>query len=52
MMTVGDFDEGVRARLIDKDNQPAWLPPTVEGVSTSAVDALFSEIQPGDPVFS
>ncbi|CAM9806811.1 unnamed protein product [Pylaiella littoralis] len=51
MMTIGDFDEGVRALLIDKDNQPAWSPPTLEGVSASTVDALFSETQPGDPVF-
>lgn len=51
MVTVGDFDEGVRALLIDKDNQPAWSPPTLEGVAEATVDSIFSEIQLAEPVF-
>ena len=51
MMTISDFDEGVRALLVDKDNQPAWSPPTLEGVSGAMVDILFSEIRHGTPVF-
>eukprot|EP00903_Cladosiphon_okamuranus_P006654 g6497.t1 len=51
MMTVADFDEGVRALLIDKDNRPAWAPPTLEGVSEATVDALFAEIRHGKPIF-
>lgn len=51
MTAIADFDEGVRALLIDKDNQPAWTPPTLEGVSEPTVDALFAEIRHGKPVF-
>lgn len=51
MMTIADFDEGVRALLIDKDKQPAWSPPTLEGVSEAAVEALFAEIRHGNTVF-
>ncbi|CAN0275001.1 unnamed protein product, partial [Ectocarpus fasciculatus] len=51
MATNGDFDEGVRALLIDKDNQPAWSPPTLEGVADARVQELFSEIEAGETVF-
>ena len=37
-----DFVEGVRALLIDKDNQPAWRYATLEDVPTRAVDEVFS----------
>jgi enoyl-CoA hydratase len=31
----GDFLEGIRARLIDKDNQPRWQPDSIEKVDLS-----------------
>lgn len=37
----GDFCEGVRALLIDKDNQPDWRYKKVEDVPESFIDALF-----------
>ena len=37
-----DFAEGVRALLIDKDNQPAWHYPDLGAVPQSWVDAHFS----------
>jgi enoyl-CoA hydratase/carnithine racemase len=38
----GDFLEGVRAVLIDKDNQPRWRPIRIEDVTDSMIDAWFS----------
>ncbi len=32
MLSHHDFLEGVRARLLDKDNQPRWLPNKIEDV--------------------
>ena len=35
-----EFDEGIRALLIDKDNKPRWQPPVLEKVSFT--DMRFS----------
>jgi enoyl-CoA hydratase len=37
-----DFLEGVRAVILDKDNQPKWVPPSLEAVSAAMVDGIFS----------
>lgn len=37
-----DFAEGVRALLVDKDNQPAWRWARVEDVPAEAVDEVFA----------
>ena len=39
-----DFIEGVRALLIDKDNQPQWDPATPEEVSDRMLDDLFAPL--------
>ncbi|XP_076311591.1 3-hydroxyisobutyryl-CoA hydrolase, mitochondrial-like isoform X3 [Tachypleus tridentatus] len=39
-----DFLEGVRAFLIDKDNKPVWMPPTVEEVSDSVLKSYFAAL--------
>jgi len=37
-----DFYEGVRAVIVDKDNQPRWLPATLAGVSGAEVERHFA----------
>ncbi|MFL6779835.1 MAG: enoyl-CoA hydratase/isomerase family protein, partial [Sphingomicrobium sp.] len=39
-----DFREGVRALLIDKDNNPQWDPPTPVGVTDEMLDVLFAPL--------
>ena len=41
---IGEFAEGIRALLIDKDNQPAWKFSDVESVDDALIDELFNPI--------
>ncbi|MEO7742790.1 MAG: enoyl-CoA hydratase/isomerase family protein [Usitatibacter sp.] len=38
----GDVREGIRARIVDKDNWPRWNPARLEDVDPAAVDAFFA----------
>jgi hypothetical protein len=42
-----DFYEGVRARLIDKDDNPQWHPKSLDLVSESMVISYFERMGPG-----
>ncbi len=42
----GEVVEGVRALVIDKDNQPAWNPPTLDLVTPAMVARLFEPVWP------
>jgi enoyl-CoA hydratase len=39
-----DFQEGVRAVIIDKDNAPVWAPAMLEDVTAEALDRLFAPL--------
>ena len=40
---LGEFAEGVRALLIDKDNNPNWNPPSLETVDEAVLDDVFND---------
>jgi enoyl-CoA hydratase len=44
----GEFIEGIRALLVDKDKDPQWTPPTVAGVTADMVDAFLAPLPPGE----
>jgi enoyl-CoA hydratase len=39
-----DFQEGVRAVIIDKDNAPKWNPSTLAGVTERVLDDIFAPL--------
>ena len=39
-----DFQEGVRAVIVDKDNTPNWSPADLAGVTDAVLDALFAPL--------
>jgi len=43
-----DFQEGVRAVIVDKDNAPKWSPASIEGVTDETLDTLFAPLQPDE----
>ena len=46
-----DFQEGVRAVIVDKDNKPNWNPATLAGVSDRLLDEIFAPLGDGELKF-
>ena len=46
VLTRPDFAEGVRAVIVDKDNNPKWDPATPEGVSDELIEQIFAPLDP------
>ncbi|MBX9934765.1 MAG: enoyl-CoA hydratase/isomerase family protein [Methylobacterium sp.] len=46
----GDFYEGVRAAIVDKDGKPAWSPATLAEVDPDAIAARFGPLEQPEPV--
>jgi len=45
-----DFYEGVRAVIVDKDNEPQWRPPTLPDVSEGEVERHFAPLNSSELV--
>lgn len=48
----GEFPEGIRALLVDKDKTPKWSPPTLAGVTPEMVAAYLAPLEDGDLTFT
>ena len=48
VMAAHDFYEGVRAVIVDKDNDPKWSPADFADVSQADIDAYFESLGAGD----
>ncbi|MDG1466975.1 MAG: enoyl-CoA hydratase/isomerase family protein [Alphaproteobacteria bacterium] len=49
-LKIGDFFEGVRAMLVDKDRKPNWSPSSINDVDESRVDEFFKSLNDLDLV--
>ena len=46
-----DFQEGVRAVIVDKDNKPNWNPATLAGVTNEMLNEIFAPLGDGELTF-
>lgn len=46
VLVLPDFAEGVRAVIVDKDQNPKWNPETPAGVTDEMLDAIFAPLAP------
>lgn len=45
VISLNDFQEGVRAIIFDKDNNPKWQPEDVKTVSCALIEAIFAPLE-------
>ncbi|MEX0339513.1 MAG: enoyl-CoA hydratase/isomerase family protein [Arenibacterium sp.] len=50
-MEHGDFLEGIRAQVIDKDRMPAWRHDLIEAVSATQADAMLAQLGENELTF-
>lgn len=44
----GEFPEGARALIVDKDRKPKWSPPQLDGVTAEMVEGYLAPLSPGE----
>ncbi|MEL7273134.1 MAG: enoyl-CoA hydratase/isomerase family protein [Pseudomonadota bacterium] len=44
ILVEGEFYEGIRATIIDKDNAPRWSPATLEDVDPASIERYFAPL--------
>lgn len=44
-LSCGEFNEGVRAHLVDKDRSPSWAIASVEALSEQAIASAWAAAQ-------
>ncbi|MBB3065722.1 enoyl-CoA hydratase/isomerase family protein [Limibacillus halophilus] len=52
MMKDGDFYEGIRAVLVEKDHAPRWKPARLEDVEAAEIEASFTSLGARDLAFA
>jgi len=50
-MSDGNFIEGIRAQIIDKDRNPKWVPPTLEAVDEMKVAGMLEPLGTNELTF-
>ncbi len=48
IVEMGDFQEGIRAAIIDKDKSPSWRHDTIDGPSPAEVSAMLRPLGPDE----
>lgn len=51
MVCTDNFIEGVRAVLVDRDNDPKWVPADLASVDEELVDSFFAPLGPDELTF-
>jgi enoyl-CoA hydratase len=47
----GDFPEGIRAKLIDRDNKPQWMPSTLADINPTELEECFAPLGANELAF-
>ena len=52
LIKTPNFQEGIRAVLVDRDNDPKWQPATLGEITERDLDAFFAALGPDDLDFA
>jgi hypothetical protein len=49
---IGDFFEGVRAMLVEKDRKPSWNPSNIKDIDDDKVNKFFESLGDQDLILT